>query len=182
MSTIGIGVSSTLAFSNSPVSGPSPITPPLKLAQVQGRGQVTGPDGDGDTQAISKAGQLLSKLQSLQQNDPARFKELVVKISDQLTSAAQQAGTGTQQGLSFSQLANAFKNVASGDISQLRPPDVRGSRLQQAYGLGQQSGQQAFLEFINHGGQRSSIDPSTRNVFTVIRDELKQATSNTTAE
>src|SRR5439155_4387106 len=129
MAAVGINLSSSLLSAASQAGGPSAINQLLRSAQSKSTSQASDPDGDGDTHGISKAGQFLSKLQSLKQSDPTKFKELLTQISDQLSAAALQAGAGTQQNQFLSDLAAKFKDVANGgDISQLQPPRAASNR------------------------------------------------------
>jgi hypothetical protein len=72
-----------------------------------------------DGQELSPFARLLTKLQSLQQSDPTRYKELMQKIADRLKSAA---ATATEQGDStaadsLTRLAQDFAAAAtSGDL------------------------------------------------------------------
>jgi hypothetical protein len=149
-----------------------------------GGSQVSNPDGDGARQGISRGGQFLSKLQSLKQSDPAKFKNLLTQISNQLSAAAQQAGTGTTQGQFLSDLAARFQNVANGgDLSQLQAPRSAGNRLQQAYGQGEQSSQQILYNALNNqtNGQLSATDAAIRKLMQSIAEQVSQATESTSA-
>lgn len=89
--------------------------------------------GDGSTSPISVSsgedsielsgpGELLSKLQELQEADPEKFKEVCADIAEQLSAAAEEAGD-TRDGRMLSDLAAKFQDVSEGgEISQLQPP------------------------------------------------------------
>ena len=67
---------------------------------------------------ISKRGQLLQKLQELQQQDPQQFTQIVTQMADSLQQIANQSGDSNGMA---AKLASAFKNVAStGDLSALQ--------------------------------------------------------------
>jgi len=78
-----------------------------------------------DTQAaasvqISKPGQVLSKLQSLAQTDPAKFKQLLTDAADKLRADAQREQGGASKALTA--LADKFQQAAdTGDVSGLKP-------------------------------------------------------------
>src|SRR4051812_11515732 len=69
---------------------------------------------------ISRDGQLFSKLQSLAQSDPAKFKEVTADIAKKLKDAAgQEQGKGSDF---LSSLAARFQQASdSGDASVLKP-------------------------------------------------------------
>ncbi|HEY3266082.1 MAG TPA: hypothetical protein VGM37_04090 [Armatimonadota bacterium] len=72
---------------------------------------------------LSKPGQMLAKLKQLQQEDPAKFKEVVSKIADKLSAAAEKAGADTKDGKFLTKLASDFQKAAdTGDLSSLEPP------------------------------------------------------------
>jgi hypothetical protein len=73
---------------------------------------------------ISPGGQLVSMLQQLQQNDPSQFQSTVSQMAKQLQTAAQSAGTSTQDGQFLSNMASKLTAVANGtaSISSLQPP------------------------------------------------------------
>jgi hypothetical protein len=83
---------------------------------------ASGPaSGSSVSAEISPAGQLFSNLQALQTQDPAKFKDVVGQIADQLSSAAQQQSPSGASNF-LTNLADKFQNVASGgDVSQLQP-------------------------------------------------------------
>src|SRR5438552_4557776 len=159
MSTVGLSLSGNPVSASSQAQSTSSVSQLLRFAAAKGNGQVSGGDNDGDTQRISKAGAFLSKLQSLKASDPAKFKDLMNKISAQLSAAAQQAGAGTQQNLLLSDLAAKFKDVANGgDLSQLQPSGAASNSLQQAYGQSVQGSQQALLDFVKTGAHHQHAD------------------------
>jgi hypothetical protein len=69
---------------------------------------------------ISKQSQLLSKLQQLQQQDPAKYTQVVTDIANKLQAAAQSA-TGDQKTF-LTNLAAKFQNAENGDLSGFQPP------------------------------------------------------------
>src|ERR1700722_19067859 len=70
---------------------------------------------------ISGQGQLLSQLQQLQTQNPAKFKQGAAQIANQLQAAAQQQASSSQSSF-LNHLAGEFQNVANGgNLSQLQP-------------------------------------------------------------
>jgi hypothetical protein len=71
---------------------------------------------------ISRPGQLFSRLQELSQKDPAKFKEVTRRISEEIReSTAQSSGKAAEL---ESALADRIASAAeSGDLSSLKPPD-----------------------------------------------------------
>ena len=67
---------------------------------------------------ISKRGQLLQKLQQLQQQDPQQFTQIVSQMAESLQQVANQSGDANGM---TANLAAALKNAAStGDLSALQ--------------------------------------------------------------
>jgi hypothetical protein len=97
-----------------------------KQAQATGTSsdcdQASAPAGDGAAGGggISDYGKLVSALQQLQTQDPAKFKEVVTDIAGQLQSAADQQGSSTPDN-GLSKLTDKFRQVAdTGDVSKLQ--------------------------------------------------------------
>jgi len=100
-----------------------------------------------DSITLSGHGLLISRLQSLQASDPAKFKEVLTQAASQLRSAAGAEGD-TPRGHALGELATKFQNVANGgDLSQLRPTTYA-NRVHQAYGTHQPNGVQDLLNSI----------------------------------
>ena len=88
--------------------------------------QRAGPAGDGDGGSrISHGAKLLGKLQQLQSEDPAKFKQLMSEAATQLQKAASNASGPEAEKLT--DLASRFEKAAGGDLSALQPP-ARSSR------------------------------------------------------
>lgn len=105
----------------------------------------------GDTPDISPAAQFLSMLQQIQQQDPAKFQQIISQITTQLQTAAKNAANGgdTSRADQLNQLASQFQSAASN--GQL--PSVQ--TLQQA-GLG---GHHGHHHGGHHGGHTTQTDP-----------------------
>ena len=74
--------------------------------------------GSAATSNISKPAELLQKLQQLQQQDPAKFKQVASQLADGLEKVAAQSGNSN--GLAAN-LASALKSAAdSGDLSSVQ--------------------------------------------------------------
>ena len=106
----------------------------------------------GDSPDISPAAQFLSMLQQIQQQDPAKFQQIISQITTQLQTAAKNAANGgdTSRADQLNQLASQFQSAASN--GQL--PSVQ--TLQQA-GLAGHHGHHHGGG--HHGGHTSQTDP-----------------------
>ena len=72
------------------------------------------------TAVISKPGDLMNKLQQLQQKDPVKFKELMTQLSGDATTAA--ASTSGEQAGLMTKIADSFAQAAStGSPASLKP-------------------------------------------------------------
>ncbi|HUJ60721.1 MAG TPA: hypothetical protein VLX92_19600 [Kofleriaceae bacterium] len=70
---------------------------------------------------LSAFGSFMSKLQSLEQTDPAKAKTVLATIAQKLGAKAQQVGGA--QGQKLQALADKFNQAAqTGDLSALKPP------------------------------------------------------------
>jgi hypothetical protein len=178
MSALSINPSSTLlSASGGPAIGPLPA-----VRQPPGGGQVSGSNNPGDAEHISPGAQFLARLEQLKQSDPAKFKDVLTKVADQPSAAAQQQGVDTPEGQFLSQLAAKFKNVADGgDISQLLRAGPTGNRVEGAYGHANRSVQQALHDFVNKNkdAHRPVPDASTQKLISTIIEEINQATAPT---
>jgi hypothetical protein len=107
---------------------------------------------------ISQMGQFFNNLRTLQDTNPSEFQQLMSSISSQLSSAATQAGAGTNQGNFLSQLANQFASVANGgNLSQLLPQQQSPQSLaEQAYFQVQQSVSSSLIQALNSSNSGSS--------------------------
>jgi hypothetical protein len=102
----------------------------LQASQAGVQALDSGGDSDGSvgpaaTTQISRQGQLFSQLQQLQTQDPAKFKQVLTDVANQLTTAAQGATGKDQQFLS--NLADKFTKAAGGDLTALQPPSQSAS-------------------------------------------------------
>jgi hypothetical protein len=69
---------------------------------------------------VSPLGELMSKLQQLQQQDPAQFKQVAGQLATSLQQAAQQSGDSNGF---LSQLANGLQQAAqTGQMPTFQPP------------------------------------------------------------
>lgn len=76
-----------------------------------------------DSTNMSKISSLLSKLETLQSEDPDKFNEIVSNIADELEAAAAEEDSEFSSKM-LSDLASKFRSAAeSGDLSSLMPPE-----------------------------------------------------------
>ena len=74
-----------------------------------------------DSAAVSGPGAMMSKLKSLQESDPAKFKQTMTEISTKLTEAAS-SSTDPKEKQALTDLAAKFQAAGdSGDLSALAP-------------------------------------------------------------
>jgi hypothetical protein len=89
--------------------------------QTQGTSQTTSSQDAAANIKLSPMGQMMSKLESLSESDPDKFKELTLQISEKLKTAASKA-TGKDAEM-LTEMADQFAKASeSGDMSALRPP------------------------------------------------------------
>jgi hypothetical protein len=140
---------------------------------------------------VSKPGELLAALQQLQQEDPAKFKDVVAQLAKEVRDQAGQA-TGRQAD-ALTRFADRLDTVAStGDLSALRPHAHGGghrARGAQAYQAAQASsgvapGGQADTDGDHEGGgaasgpsstsasPRSELDTLLANLLKTVNDAL----------
>jgi len=134
-----------------------------------------------DTANVSGPGEMYAKLQQLQQQDPAKFKEVCQSISEELQAAADEQGDSFN-GNMLSDLADKFASVAEGgDISQLQPPPppppgngpeaVSGQYTQQDQELIQQ-----MLDSLNTSStSETSSQDAMQQIFSSIMDKIESA-------
>jgi hypothetical protein len=155
---------------------------PAPVSSVSGSGRA--PDRDGgvhgvgtiprDSAQISGPGRLLSQLQQLQVQDPAKFKTVVANIASQLQVAAKQQGQ-TPEGQFLSQLANKYQAVATGgDLSQLQPHRA-GHTDQQTYTPFGQAAPQIALAPVHNSRALAFPSSDLQQLFTSISKEVSQA-------
>lgn len=121
--------------------------------------------GAASTSNISKPAELLQKLQQLQQQDPAKFKEVASQLADTLQKVADQSGNS--DGFP-AKLAAAFKSAAqSGDLSSVQAALSPHSRSDASAVRGSQSAQGAEAHHRGHhrhgGGGAGSVLSSLVN-------------------
>jgi hypothetical protein len=164
---------------------------PLDLASLQ---QTTGiqsltasggtdPDGDGDVKGvngrsdsanISGPGKLLSQLQHLQAQNPAKFQQVVSDIANKLQTIASEA-TGSQ-GQSLSDLASKFQAAAnSGDLSGVQSQLTAHGHHHHHHGAGtyNQQGQVTQPTVTQDSAPTGGAD--LRQLFAGISQEVTQA-------
>ena len=129
----------------------------------------------GTSATISGPGQLLSNLQKLQAQDPAKFKQVVADIANQLQTASQQA-QGPQSDL-LSKLASAFQGVANGgSLSQLQPQQHHHHHhAHRAYSQNSPSSTQGVAGIAAPSSSKSASGSSMQQLFANIFDDVSKA-------
>jgi len=83
--------------------------------------------GPAATTTISTPGELFSKLQQLQEKDPAQFKQVMSSLASDLRSEA--AKTDGPQSAFMTKLADRFDQAAqSGNLSAAKPDEAQGAQ------------------------------------------------------
>ena len=137
-------------------------SPPASSNSATDSGDVTA--AAGDTSQLSGPAQLLSQLQALEKSDPAKAKEAMTQLADQIRSQAQQVGGAQAQHMN--QFADALDKAAdTGDLS----------------GLQQQAAQQPHGHHHHHGGHRPAADGSSSSSDTDSSGGDATSTSSTGA-
>ena len=116
---------------------------------------------------VSKPGELLAKLSQLQQQDPAKFKQVTEQISDDLKTAASTASGPQAQFLG--KLSDDFAQASStGKLDSLKPPapGEHGGAVHHHHGGGHHG-----------GGGGGGIEAVLSNAL----NEVNQALNGTTA-
>jgi hypothetical protein len=157
MNINGIGTTSTIdalsALSNA--SNPD--------ASQETSGTATTPAASA---SVSKPGELMSKLNQLLQQDPAKFKQVTQQISDELKSAAQNA-SGPQASFLNKLSENFAQASSSGSLSSLQPSQGSGSGV---------SG-----HHHHHGGGHGGGGGGIESVISTALDQVNQALTGTTS-
>jgi hypothetical protein len=125
----------------------------------------TGADGS----SISPQGDLMSKLQQLQQTDPAEFKAVTQQISAQLKTDAGNA-TGPQADFLNKLSANFAAASSSGTMASLQPQH------------GAQSGSSGGHHHHHHhgGGGASTASSAIQNALDLVNQALGVSSSSST--
>jgi hypothetical protein len=98
------------------------VQPVSAVAPASASGAAGGPEPGGDSSSVSKPAQLLGQLKELEAADPAKFKQVMSAISDDLSAAAEGASDPQSKAV-LGDLASRFKTAgATGDLSALQPP------------------------------------------------------------
>ena len=120
---------------------------------------------------VSKPGELLAKLSQLQQQDPAKFKQVTEQISDDLKTAASTA-SGPQAQFLTKLSADFAQASSSGNLDSLKPPPGGGEHsgaVHHHHGGG------------HHGGGGSGSGGGIEAVLSNALNEVNQALNGTTA-
>ena len=76
-----------------------------------------------DSSRVSGPAKLLSKLKELQKSDPAKFKEVMTKISDTLKEQAEKTDDAGEKKTLTDMAAKLESAGKTGDLSSLAPPE-----------------------------------------------------------
>lgn len=119
---------------------------------------------------VSKPGELMAKLSQLQQQDPAKFKQVTQQISDDLKSEA--ANASGPQAQFLTKLSDNFAQAASsGNLSSLQPPQGEHSGASGAH----------HHHGGHHGGGTGAAGGAQGGIESVMSkalDEVNQALSS----
>ena len=97
---------------------------PVSSAAAAAPAAPAAPADPADGTRLSGFGSFMSKLQSLEQSDPAKAKQVLGDIASKLSARAKEVG-GTA-GQHLSQLADKFQQASqTGDLSGLQPPQAQ---------------------------------------------------------
>ncbi|MEO7035016.1 MAG: hypothetical protein ABI548_13995 [Polyangiaceae bacterium] len=157
MSINGIGSTSTL----------SALTALNNTSNTDNTGAAEGAASTpASSTTVSKPGELMAKLSQLQQQDPAKFKQVTEQISDDLKTAASTASGPQAQFLS--KLSDDFAQASStGNLDSLKPP-----------GGGEHSG---GVHHHHGGGHHGGGGGGIEAVMSKALDEVNQALTGTPA-
>jgi hypothetical protein len=170
MGTLAIG-SSTPLLNNSSAGALQGVAAISQLIQTQINTPSNSANADSST--ISPAGQILSQLEQLQQKDPAKLKQVLSQIAQQLNTAAQLNGPGSQ-GDALARLATRFKSASqTGDLSRLKPRGANGGRFRGAHQAYAQTQQE--IGALTNAAQQPGFGSVMRNALTGIANTLKSA-------
>ena len=144
-------------------------------SSVQDSGASTA-NGPASSVDISKQAQLFSKLQSLSESDPTKFKQLMTDAANKLKSAADNS-TDSQQQQFLTDLASKFQKAAdTGDASAIQP-EHHGHHRGSGQSRSSQNGAAAAYGQASSGAL-SGPDSSTRDLIKSVFDALESAVSS----
>jgi hypothetical protein len=124
------------------------------------------PSTPASSSKVSKPGELLAKLSQLLQQDPAKFKQVTQKISDELQASA--ANASGPQAEFLNKLSEHFAAASSsGSVSPLEPQ------------AGEHSGAPA-AHHHHHGAGHHDASPGMPSVLSTALDQVNQALSAAT--
>jgi hypothetical protein len=148
-------------------SSPGAVTPAASEQHVRRQSSAPPPAlGAAASARISKAGELFSKLQQLQQQDPEKFKEVVSNIAQSLRDAAEQA---PNRGAAFlNQLADRFDKAA--ETGELAAPQSQVSQSSDSV-----AGRQHHRHHGHHGD--GAVASALQNAFTQAEQALSAINS-----
>jgi hypothetical protein len=135
ISGVGRALNVLSASSLDPTQAAGRVT---NLLAASGTSPLDSPTGSGSTGTssaqISGPGALLSKLQQLKTQDPAKFKQVLSDIATKLQTLAQQQGQNPSSQW-LTKLADKFQTAANtGDLSALQPTAHQGHHHHHASG------------------------------------------------
>jgi hypothetical protein len=168
----------------------SSISSVLASSGLQSASSITSSRLGTDCKEVSKPGEFFNKLKNLQETDPAKFKETVSKIADELENASKDSSLGNATGM-LTDLAKKFRDVANGgDIAQLQPPQpptdtsgVSGAHKHQHHHKAQQYSQQGqtSTDMITSAGAQSNSGDKVKELMDKIFSEVGVSTASSTS-
>lgn len=127
---------------------------------------------------ISKPGELMQKLEQLQQQDPSQFKTILSNLAQSLTQVADQSGNTSGMAAN---LATAFTNAANtGDLTALQTA-LQPQHVQNATNAsGTQATQGHHHGHHHHGGGGGPIASAFSTAISQIDAALQGTSTSTT--
>ncbi len=145
----------------------------------------------GTAVSFSNPSELLSQLESLKNEDPEKFSDIMQEISDQLSAAAESEDVDESTSEFLSMLADKFASVTeSGDLSELQPPPPpppqEGTQASQVAQYDSNSGDQQtvmelFLELLSQLASGETTDSTTASASTTSTTSTTDTTDATAA-
>jgi hypothetical protein len=156
----------------------SGLSPPSKSSRPVNPASALGSVGTAALPAISQVGQLLSGLQRLQQQDPAKFQRVLNSVADQLQAAAKQQSKDSQAQF-FNQLAQEFRQAAqTGNLSGLITSQSASSarhRVHFAYAQNLHGAHQSALASLFVAGPGTPANAAVQQVLSSITSQVENA-------
>jgi len=143
----------------SAISGAPSVAAVQPSAPSRASSSLPAQESPAATAVISKAGDLMNKLQQLQQKDPVKFKELMAQLSGDAKTAAG-SESGEESGL-MTKLADSLAQPASsGSLAAVKPHVRAHSHHPTSHPAGTGSAMHSFIQSaLDKVNQALGIDP-----------------------